>query len=102
MYWLYVGEYQGSTADSGTIPKSVLDLGNVGLHECGKARQMLESQSYGGRDLDGCGSGALLTPAQMRGFLEELWGQGTSLDKAVEQMKALDEGKAYVLVACEL
>lgn len=102
MYWLYVGEPQGLAASGGTIPKTVLDLGNVGLHECGKARQMLESEGYGGRDLDGCASEALLTPSQIRGFLEELWGKGTSLDKAVEQMKELDEGKAYMLVACEL
>lgn len=106
MYWLYVGDSEGFRVNDGTnsrtIPKSVLDLGNVNLHQCGKARQMLESERYGGRDLDGCASGALLTLRQIREFLDEFWGSGTSFDKAVQQMEQLDGSKTYVLVACEL
>ena len=86
---------------NGNIPSILLDLGSPGLMGCAKARQLLESQKYGGKVLDWGSSGARVLKEQILDFANEFFPEGWERERAVERINTLDPARTYVLFACE-
>jgi hypothetical protein len=86
---------------SGNIPSILLNLGSPGLHGCAEARQLLESQKYGGKVLDWGSSGARLLKEQILQFANEFFHEDWQREQAVEKIKTLDPARIYILFACE-
>lgn len=90
-YNLYVGDatdpkFQWDGADfSYNTPKTILDLGGIGLTGCVEARILLKSPKYGGKVLDWGSCGARLTKERIIELLHEyngpLWRPGFKLAK---------------------
>jgi len=86
---------------SGNIPEIILDLGGIGLMGCVEARSLLENPKYGGRVLDWGSSGARLTKERIIEFLNEFDQPRITSGQAAERIRNLEEGKEYILFACE-
>jgi hypothetical protein len=86
---------------SGNIPEIILDLGSIGLTGCASARNLLESIRYGGRVLDWGSSGARLTKARIIEFLCEFKGPLITGNPTLARIRALEDGREYILFACE-
>lgn len=106
MYWLYVGDAEGfravPNAAVAELPTSLIELGDLNLHECAAARRMLESDKYGGCAFDACASGAKLPLDRIREFATDFLSHSSRLDGVKRQLSDLDQSKQYFLVACEL
>lgn len=106
-YDLYVGDasdpkfhWEGGDY-SGNIPAILVDLGGgIGPFGCARARNLLESEKYGGRVLDWGSSGARLTKQRIMEFLVDFQAAGHRPFYS-DRVLSLEGDQEYILVACE-
>ena len=89
------GDYSGNT------PKILLDLGRIGIMGCVEARILLESPKYSGKVLDWGSSGARLSKTRIIEFLNEFNGPLITGTPIFSRINALEDGREYILFACE-
>jgi len=106
-YNLYVGDasdpkFHWDGGDfSGNIPKIILDLGGLGLFGCVEAQNLVESPKYGCRVLDWGASGARLNKARIIEFVSEYLQSGQYCAFTFQRLQTLEDGREYILFACE-
>lgn len=106
-YNLYVGDasdpkFHWDGGDyGGNIPEIILDLGSIGLTGCVEIQNLLESLKYGGKVFDWGASGARLTKEQIVEFLNESIGSTMTRGVAHAKVQTLEDGREYILFACE-